>query len=44
MALGNITSWIFSMIQAQYLLAIIFTTKMCLNKQGLKEISQREQN
>ena len=38
----NITSWIFSYMQAQYLLAFIFTTKMCLKKQCLKEVSQRE--
>ena len=43
MTLENIISWIFSIMQAKYLLVLICTTKTCLKKQFQEEISQREQ-
>ena len=37
-ALENVIFWIFSKILAQYLPALLCTTKMCLKKQCLKEV------
>ena len=38
----NIISWIFSTIWTQYLLALIFFTKMYLKEQCLNEVLQRD--
>ena len=38
----SIISWIFSIMQAQYLLVLIYITKMCLKKQCMKEALKRE--